>query len=92
MPSQVRKHFATLVHLKDGDGEVVETREVAWPDNSLELELSPSIPWATRISLQTSVLDSALGESDTDSLKGEQYEAMVIMAILTMITMTMNGN
>ena len=42
--------------------------------------------------LQTSVLDSALGESDTDSLKGEQYEAMVIMAILTMITMTMNGN
>ena len=33
-----------------------------------------------------------MGESDTDSLKGEQYEAMVIMAILTMITMTMNGN
>ena len=37
--------LATLVHLKDGDGELVETKEVAWPDNSLELELSPSIPW-----------------------------------------------
>ena len=71
--------LATLVHLKDGDGEVMETREVAWPDNSLELELSPSLPWATRISLQTSVLDSALGESDGDrQLFGGETEMKLV--------------
>merc|ERR1719348_2508483 len=63
-----------LVHLKDGEGELVETKEVDWPATSVELELSPSLPWETNISLQTAVLNSALEEADERKLFGGEMK------------------
>ena len=65
-----------LVHLKvkGVESELLETKEVAWPDKSIELELSPSLPWETLISLQTAVLDSALEETGERKLFGGETE------------------
>merc|ERR1719234_372669 len=63
-----------LVHLKDREGQLLETKEVDWPETSVELELNPSLPWETYISLQTAVLDSALEETGERKLFGGEME------------------
>ena len=65
-----------LVHLKDGEGELLDTKEVDWPATSVELELNPSLPWETNISLQTAVLNSALEEAGERKLFGGEMELL----------------
>ena len=65
-----------LVHLKDGEGELLETKEVAWPNTTVDLELNTSLPWDTNINLQTAILNSALEEAGDRKLFGGEMELM----------------